>query len=260
LPRLDSVEGFGRPSNDYWDQYKKIFGITDRDVFRGEKDVVDLFERIYKRDKSGLFKVKAKESALLVVDMQNDFVAPGSPLWCPEALRQVPRIKKLMGVCRIVGVPIIFTQSNHGQDCSRIFFRMWPMLKSPRILRKGQQGVKIFHKLRPLNGERVIDSKHSYDAFCGTDLDYILRDLGVRTVIISGTNTNFCCESTARSAFFLHYNVVFGSDVNSTFDAVGQLATLRIMRAAFGRVMTCNEIIRELKESASGRGSGVRRT
>jgi nicotinamidase-related amidase len=246
-------------TDNHWDAYKKVFNLAEKDILPGERDVVDLFEKIYGTDKRNLFPILANESALLVVDMQNDFVAPQAPLWCPEARRQMPKIKTLIRVCRAIGVPVIFTQNNHADDSSNVFFGIWPILRNSEILRKGSKGSEIVHEIRPLPGERIIDAKHSYDAFAGTDMDYILRDLRRRTVIIAGTNTNFCSESTARSAFSLHYNVVFGSDINSTFDALGQLATLRIMRAAFGRVVTCNDIIKELKESVSGKRSSASR-
>jgi nicotinamidase-related amidase len=242
-------------TDDHWNAYKKVFNLAEKDAFPGERDVVDLFEKIYETDKSDRFPILANESALLIVDMQNDFVAPNAPLWCPEARRQLPKIKRLISVCRTIRVPVIFTQNNHADGISNKFFGIWPDLRNSKILRKGSKGTEIVQEIRPLPRERIIDSKHSYDAFAGTDLDHILRDLRRRTVIIAGTNTNFCSESTARSAFSLHYDVVFGSDINSTFDALGQLATLRIMRAAFGRVMTCNDIIEELKESVSGKRS-----
>ena len=242
-------------TDNHWNAYKKAFNLAEKDVFPGERDVVDLFEKIYETDKKDLFPILANESALLIVDMQNDFVGLKAPLWCPEARRQIPKIRRLIRVCRNIGVPVIFTLNNHADDGSNVFFGLWPILRNSQILRKGSRGSEIVHELRPLPGERIIDSKHSYDAFAGTDLDLILRDLRRSTVIIAGTNTNFCSESTARSAFSLHYNVVFGSDVNSTFDALGQLATLRIIRAAFGRVMICDDIIKELKQSGSGKRS-----
>ena len=97
--------------------------------------------------------------------------------------------------------------------------------------------------MKPLPGERIINIKHTYDSFAGTDLDYVLRSLGKKTVVIAGTLTNFCCESTARTAYFLNYNVVFGSDVCATDNAAAHEATIRTMRRGFARVMGHREIL-----------------
>src|SRR5437016_6425406 len=99
-------------TDNHWNAYKKAFNLAEKDVFPGERGVVDLFEKIYETDKKDLFPILANESALLVVDMQKDFVAPNSPLWCPEARRQIPKIKDLIRACRANGVPVIFTQNN----------------------------------------------------------------------------------------------------------------------------------------------------
>ena len=90
--------------------------------------------------------------------------------------------------------------------------------------------------------------KHKYDAFFETDMDAILRNSGVDTVIIAGTATNVCCESTARSAFFRDYNVAFPSDCNATFDDAMQEASLKTIDMFFGRVMPLEELLAEMAE------------
>src|SRR5207247_28197 len=81
----------------------------------------------------------------------------------------------------------------------------------------GTPGVEIYPELAPAVGEHVI-KKHRYSGFFGTDLDIILREWGVDTVIISGTTTENCCQSTARDAMFRNYRVVFLSDATATYD------------------------------------------
>jgi ureidoacrylate peracid hydrolase len=88
--------------------------------------------------------------------------------------------------------------------------------------------------------------KHKFDAFFETDLDAILRYHRVDTVIITGTATNACCESTARSAFMRDYKVVFPSDANATFDEAMHRATLVNIDLLFGRVLTTEELLAEL--------------
>jgi ureidoacrylate peracid hydrolase len=91
--------------------------------------------------------------------------------------------------------------------------------------------------------------KHKFDAFFETPLDAILRNHRVRTLIVTGTATNACCESTARSGFMRDYQVAFPSDANATFDESMHQATLRNIDLLFGRVMTTDELVAEMKES-----------
>jgi ureidoacrylate peracid hydrolase len=81
----------------------------------------------------------------------------------------------------------------------------------------GTPGVDIYPELAPEPGEHVI-KKHRYSGFFGTDLDIILREWDVDTVIISGTTTENCCHATARDAMFRNYRVAFLSDATATYD------------------------------------------
>jgi nicotinamidase-related amidase len=91
--------------------------------------------------------------------------------------------------------------------------------------------------------------KHSYSGFHQTPLDGVLRSLGVTVVVITGTMTNFCCVSTAREAFWRGYDVVFGSDCNSTDDPALHAAELATLRRGFAKVATAAEIISAIGQS-----------
>ncbi|MDG6929440.1 MAG: cysteine hydrolase [Nitrososphaerota archaeon] len=119
-------------------------------------------------------------------------------------------------------------------------------MRKERQLYAGTWGAEIYPELKPEEGDRVIGSKHTPDSFLGTDLDFVLRDRGIRTIVICGTNTDICCETTARSAFCLHYNVVVGSDVCSTYYGESHEAALAVLRFGFARVMTSDQIRGEL--------------
>ena len=114
------------------------------------------------------------------------------------------------------------------------------------------QAWTIFSGLAPAPGEHVI-KKHRYSAFFATDLDLILREWGITTVIISGTTTENCCHATARDAMFHNYKVVFLSDATGTFDypdvGYGAMlaeeihkATLCILAFSTAHVMTVDEL------------------
>lgn len=93
--------------------------------------------------------------------------------------------------------------------------------------------------------------KHRYDAFYNTRLETVLRNMRgpgvVDTVIIIGTVTNICCESTARSAFMRDFRVAFVGDANGGLDDASHEATLAIIAKVFGRVMTARELVDRLR-------------
>jgi len=88
--------------------------------------------------------------------------------------------------------------------------------------------------------------KHKYGAFFETDLDSILRNNRIKTIIIVSTATNVCCESTARSGFFRDYQVAFPSDCNASFDDGMHQASPKTIDM-FGRVMTTEELLDEMR-------------
>ncbi|WP_218970588.1 cysteine hydrolase family protein [Alkalihalobacterium alkalinitrilicum] len=92
---------------------------------------------------------------------------------------------------RELGVPVIYTAHNIAEDCVADFYKLWKPIKDGAI-KEGSPGADIYSGIYPLPTERVIRTKPAYCSFTGTDLDYVLRNLGVKTLIIAGTLTNFC--------------------------------------------------------------------
>lgn len=219
-------------------------------LFDGEAEFIEFANRDYEADRHWAFEIRRDECALVVVDLQEDFVNPDNPMCVPEAYRQIPRVKTLIEACRRLGVPVIYTAHNIAPDCCADFYEYWPPIAAGAIS-EGTPGADVYHEISPEPGERVIRTKHAYDSFAGTDLDYVLRTLRARTVIVCGTLTNFCCESTARTAYFLNYHVVFGSDVNASDDALAHEATIRTMRRGFARVLDHRAIVEALESGDS---------
>ena len=157
-------------------------------------------------------------------------------------------------MCRDVAIRVIFTAHVHRRDgCDMgLFDDMHPPIANRDALVDGTHGVDIFPALAPKPGEHVI-KKHRYSGFFGTDLDIILREWGVDTVIICGTTTENCCHATARDAMFRNYRVVFLSDATATYDypdrGFGRMAnadvhhaTLVILAASTAHVMSVAEL------------------
>jgi nicotinamidase-related amidase len=238
---------FGDMNTDPVEQFKATYGRTDDDLFgsdileapgkfSGEQEFIRFAASDYHTDRHWAFEIKPEETALIVVDLQEDFVNPGNPMFVPEAYRQIPRTLALIDACREAGVKILYTEHHIPQDAPADFYEYWEPIAAGAI-KEGERNTKLYHGLDPLPGERIIDVKHAYDSIAGTNLDYVLRANRIRTVIVCGTITNFCVESTARTAYFLNYHVVVGSDVSASDNAMAHEATLMTLRRGFARVM-----------------------
>ena len=198
--------------------------------------------------------INPKKTAMIVVDMQNDFVASGAAMETPAARAVVPKLANALKICRDAGIKVIYTAHVHRRDgCDMgLFDDMHPPIANREALVDGTPGVDIYSDVAPAPGEHVI-KKHRYSGFFGTDLDMILREWGVDTVIISGTTTENCCHATARDAMFRNYRVVFLADATATYDypdrgfgpmpaAEVHHATLVILPASTANVMSVEEM------------------
>ena len=160
----------------------------------------------------------------------------------------LPRLEPLIRRARELRMPIVWTQSDHRPPYGGLMLSKFPVIANERVLWQGEPSFQIYPgMLQPQEGPfeyRIV--KHKFDAFFETDLDAILRFHHVDTVIVTGTATNACCESTARSAFMRDYKVVFPSDANATFDEAMHRATLVNIDLLFGRVMTSDQLLSEI--------------
>jgi len=196
------------------------------------------------------FKLDAKRTAVLVIDMQNEFVEAGAHYTAyPTSLDIIPNIGRIVSFARENKMPVIWTQSDHSFPYGGLMLKKYPPIAQEKVLWRNTRSFDIFPDMtQPLPGEyRVV--KHKYDAFFGTDLDLILRNLKIESLVITGIATDVCCESTARSAFFREYQVAFISDGNSTFDPESHKASLKTINLFFGKVLTADEVLRELAAS-----------
>ena len=197
--------------------------------------------------------IDPRTTVMIVVDMQNDFVAEGAKLQSAQAHAMVPKLAATLRFCREKGIRVVYTAHVHRRDGSDmgLYDDLYSVVADRSVLVDGSPGAEIYKDLAPAPGEHVI-KKHRYSAFFATDLDLILREWGVKTVIISGTTTENCCHATARDAMFRNYQVVFLSDATGTFDYpdVGQgalsvadvhRATLTILAFSTADVMTVDE-------------------
>ena len=118
--------------------------------------------------------IDPKKTAMIVVDMQNDFVASGAAMETPAARAVVPKLADALKICRDAGIKVIYTAHVHRHDGSDmgLFDDMHPPIANRHALVDGTPGVEIYPELAPAVGEHVI-KKHRYSGFFGTDLDII---------------------------------------------------------------------------------------
>ena len=194
--------------------------------------------------------VEAARTALLVVDMQNYFVAPGFPAEVPMAREIVPDINRLAKALRAAGGTVVWIQTTKAgvMDHWRNFQTrmLTPERQEARLagLDEASDGYKVFPALEVAKGD-VIVKKIKYSAFTAnsSDIDTRLKARGVDTVLIAGTLTNVCCESTARDAMLLDYRVVMLSDANATLTDEEHAATLNTFAMFFGDVLSVDEAL-----------------
>jgi ureidoacrylate peracid hydrolase len=201
-----------------------------------------------------LDQIDPTKTAMIVVDMQNDFVAKGAKLQSAAAAAMVPKLAATLNFCREKGIRVIYTAHVHRRDGSDmgLYDDLYSPIADRSTLVDGTKGAEVFPGLAPAPSEHII-KKHRYSAFFATDLDLILREWGITTVIISGTTTENCCHATARDAMFNNYKVVFLSDATGSFDypdvGYGAMsaeevhkATLCILAFSTAHVMTADEL------------------
>src|SRR5438874_12744538 len=198
--------------------------------------------------------INPKKTAMIVVDMQNDFVASGAAMETPAARAVVPKLADALKICRDAGIKVIYTAHVHRRDgCDMgLFDDMHPPIANREALVDGTPGVDIYSDVAPAPGEHVI-KKHRYSGFFGRDLDMILREWGCDSVILSWATTENCCHATARDAMFRNYRVVFLSDATATYDYPDQgcgampaaevhHTTLVILAASTAHVMSVKDM------------------
>ncbi len=204
-------------------------------------------------------RLNAAASALLVIDMQQFFLDPASPTFACGGVAIIPMVKRLIDAFRRAARPVIFTRHVHhpGDLDSGIMGWWW----EGKCLEDSPES-EINPVLEPMPGEKVV-FKHRYSAFYNTDLETVLRCLKVEDIVVSGTMTNMCCESTARDAYYRDYRVFFPADGTGSINEEMHVASLLNLAFGFAYVTTTDAISAQLTSNlspntvSSGRGSAI---
>lgn len=217
------------------------------------KEIVDRV--VARRGRLHLFdSLDPKKTALLVIDMQNAFVAPGAPVEVPAAREIVPAINRLAVALRKRGVPVIWVLHENRKDGSDWdgFFGAFvaDRAKAAAALAAGSEMQRLWPELH-VEAKDLRVAKSRYSAFIKNDFEKKLQARGIDTLLIAGTKTNVCCECTARDAMMLDYKVVMLSDCTAALSDEEHRATLENMIQQFGDVLTAEETLALLDSRAA---------
>jgi ureidoacrylate peracid hydrolase len=200
-------------------------------------------------------KVRPGHTALIVIDMQNDFIAPGGLVGrsgrdVTAAQELAERLPAFIATARRAGVLVVFVRNVYSTERNLYLTDTWLEQAARKqaggytrfpVCAEGAWEGDYYGDVRPQPGDPVV-TKHRYNAFHNTDLDTILRANAIRTVVMTGVATDVCVGTTAREAFMRDYYAVMVDDGTATFSPEDHSATLRNFDRYFGEVSTIAEI------------------
>ncbi len=180
-----------------------------------------------------------KKTAILVVDMLNDFVT--GALKCDRGLAIVPKTAKLLDAARKYGVHVVFCNDAHIKGVDHEL-KLW----GDHAI-AGTKGAEVIPELKACDSDYVVP-KRRYSGFFHTDLDLLLHELGVDTVIMTGLHTHMCVRHTSADAYCLGYNVVVASDATDSFTQEDYDGGIKYLKEVYGaKVYTVDELVEQMK-------------
>lgn len=198
--------------------------------------------------------MKPETTALVLIEYQNDFVTEGGALHdavagVMESTDMLAKSVDALAKAREAGATVIHSPIEFAEGYNEITSHPYGILKGVvdnNAFVKGAWGAQIVDDVAPAEGDIVVEGKRGLDAFGSTNLDFILRSKGIRTVALGGFLTNCCVESTMRSAYERGYDVVTLTDcVAATSEAEHENA-ITYDYPMFSRPMTAAEFVGEL--------------
>lgn len=219
--------------------------------------------------------VDLRSAAIVVVDMQNSFIAKGgvfdlAGIDIAPAAQIIPVIRGMLDRARTAGITVVYLQmgykddlSNSGGENSPNWHKEFALLLlrkgiglTSNPLAEGSWGFSIVEELKPQPGDLVV-VKSRYSGFAGTQLDSLLRTRGIRHLFFAGIATNVCVESTLRDAYFLDYWPFLITDATAQAGpAYLKQATVENVENHFGWTLNSQEFLDCLSEKSSGELGG----
>jgi len=196
------------------------------------------------------WSITTKNTALIVVDMQNIWVHPRGARYLPLSEDIVPKIQELLRFGHSNQIPVFYLHTTKRRDLADvgIFADIKPQTHDPDDQWSNFENTPgaEFYELTKPTVEDIVVKKFRYSGFYGTQLENLLHALGRDTIAIIGVATNVCCDSTARDGAMRDFKVLFLSDCNASFSQEEQDATLRNFDRHFGVVMDSKALMAKL--------------
>ena len=175
---------------------------------------------------------KLNKPAILVVDMLNDFVY--GALTCERGKAIVPATANLLGAARKAGIPVIFCNDAHRKGIDREL-ALW----GDHAI-AGTPGAEVIPELSLSESDYVVP-KRRYSGFFQTELDILLKELGVQTVVMTGLHTHMCVRHTSADAYSLGYDVVVAKEATDSFTEEDYNIGLAYLKTCYGADAYSNE-------------------
>jgi ureidoacrylate peracid hydrolase len=210
-------------------------------------------------------RLDSRRTAHIVVDLQNGFMAPGAVAEIGEAREVVPVVNRISAALRAAGGLVVYIQNTFDEAAIRTWSVFFDHFCSParrarmiEAFTPGAEGHALWPGLE-VRPEDLQVRKRRFGAFApgASDLHAILQERDVDTLIITGTASQVCCESTARDAMMLNYKVFFVADGNATFTDEEHSATLSAMAYTFCDVIESDSLIGLIGRDQKARGMGL---
>jgi len=188
-------------------------------------------------------------TAFLIIDMQKDFCLPGAPFEVTGAMNVVPNIQRALNACRSYKIPIIHVFRYYradGSDVERTRYNEFIKVGGGCV--QGTKGAEILDELKPIEREYLIIKKR-WSAFFQTELDCLLKRLGVEQIVVTGVQTPNCIRGTVWDANSLDYEVIVLTDSTGAKTAEIHNANLTDMVNIGIKLMTSDEYINSLPKN-----------
>jgi ureidoacrylate peracid hydrolase len=218
-------------------------------------------DRVFKRrDALHVFnEIDARRTAHIVVDLQNGFMAPGQPVEIAQAREIVPNVNRISSALRAAGGLVVYIQNTIDDAAKRDWSNWFAYMSGKKreaaifaAFAEGSYGHALWPELEVLPQDIRVNKRRFGALVPGSsDLHAVLQARNIDTLIITGTATNVCCESTARDAMMMNYKVIFVADGTATYNDEEHNAALGIILAMFADVMTTDEVVLRLTTGLS---------
>jgi len=198
--------------------------------------------------------IDPKTTALLLIEYQNDFTSEGGALHAGvkpvmESTNMLANTVQAAAKARAEGATVMFAPISFAEGYREITPEPYGILKGvvdAHAFVRGSWGAAIADLLSPGSADIIIEGKRGLDTFASTNLDFILRSRGIKTLVVAGFLTNCCVESTARTGYEKGFSVVALSDCAAALSEEEQYFTFEKNLPMFARILTHTQFLSEL--------------